>query len=117
MRFVAMTDKSGAKLEIEFGGQHEQRPMESVDVDEFIAVKSHRAKGKRLSTYEIAKLKFIEPEVTEDEDYEEDEDLSDDILEGDDELMDDIVADDDNQDVEPMDREDAPVSGSQLNLF
>lgn len=117
MRFVSRTDKSGAKLEIMFGGQHEQRPMETVEVDEFIAVKSHRAKGKRLTTYEVAKLTFIEPEVAEDEEYEDDEELTDDMLMGDDEPMDDVVADDDTNAVEPEDREDAPVSGSQLNLF
>ena len=117
MRFVSMTDKSGAKLTIEFGGQHEQRPMETIEVDEFIAVKSHRAKGKRLTTYEVAKLTFIEPEVAEDEEYEDDQELTDDMLLGDDEPMDDIVDVDDNNAVEPTEKEDAPVSGSQLNLF
>ena len=29
--------------------------------DEFIGVKSSKAKGKRVSTYEVAKLEFIEP--------------------------------------------------------
>ncbi|MDR0969284.1 MAG: DNA gyrase/topoisomerase IV subunit A [Lentimicrobiaceae bacterium] len=34
---------------------------EEIDVDEFISVKSFRAKGKRLSTKEIAKYRFLEP--------------------------------------------------------
>ena len=74
MRFVAMTDRSGATLEVVFGGQNESRPTEMVDVDEFIGIKSHRAKGKRITTYEVASVKFIEPElppVPEDEDVEE----------------------------------------------
>ena len=118
MRFVAITDKMGAKLNIEFGGQHEQRPMETIDVDEFIAVKSHRAKGKRLSNYEVAKLTFIEPEVAQDEEFDDDDEfIDDDMLSGGDEPMEDIVNEGETMDVEPADREDAPISGSQLNLF
>ena len=67
MRFVAITAAKGATLEVVFGGQHEQRATEMVDVDEFIAVKSHRAKGKRITTYEVATLRFIEPEEPEEE--------------------------------------------------
>lgn len=65
MRFVAMTDRNGATLEVVFGGQNESRPTEMVDVDEFIGIKSHRAKGKRITTYEVATLRFIEPELAE----------------------------------------------------
>ena len=77
MRFVTITDRKGAKLAIEFGGAHSQRPMEIIDVDEFIAIKSHRAKGKRLTTYEVAKLTFIEPEEPEEETEEIDEEMPD----------------------------------------
>ena len=34
-----------------------------MDVDSFIGVKSRKAKGKRLSTYDIDTLTFIEPEL------------------------------------------------------
>lgn len=33
-----------------------------IDVDEFVGVKSHRAKGKRLTTYDVDRLRMIEPE-------------------------------------------------------
>jgi topoisomerase-4 subunit A len=36
-----------------------------VDVDEFVAVKSRKAKGKRLTTYDVDTLTFIEPEEPE----------------------------------------------------
>ena len=97
MRFVAMTDRSGAKLSVEFGGQHQQRPLELIDVDEFIGIKSHRAKGKRITTYEVANLVFIEPEEPEEEE-----------LEGE-----DVAAE--SQTV--VDVEDAELTGGQLNLF
>ena len=64
-RFVALCDKGGATLQITFKGAHATRPMEEIEVDEFVGVKSHRAKGKRLSNYEIDTLNFVEPEVEE----------------------------------------------------
>ena len=67
MRFVAICYRRGAQLEVTFGGQHSQRPQELIDVDEFIAIKSHRAKGKRITTYEVGTLRFIEPEEPEEE--------------------------------------------------
>ena len=63
--FVAITDRPGAKLCIVYGGANASRPADEIDVDEFIGVKSHRAKGKRLTTYEVASLTFIEPELPE----------------------------------------------------
>ena len=63
--FVAMTDRTGALLRIEYGGANASRPADEIDVDEFVGVKSHRAKGKRLTTYEVASLAFIEPELPE----------------------------------------------------
>ena len=60
--FVAMTGAAGTKLRIAYKGAHASRPADEIDVDEFIGVKSHRAKGKRLTTYEVDSLAFIEPE-------------------------------------------------------
>ena len=60
--FVAMTGAAGTKLRIAYKGAHASRPADEIDVDEFIGVKSHRAKGKRLTTYEVDSLAFIDPE-------------------------------------------------------
>ncbi|MHC1690369.1 MAG: DNA gyrase/topoisomerase IV subunit A [Bacteroidales bacterium] len=54
------TDKY-PQLEIKFDGKHSKRASEIIDVSEFIAGKSYRAKGKRLTTFEIGTIKFIEP--------------------------------------------------------
>ena len=59
--FVCVTDCRGAQLEIAYKGAHATRPADLVDVDEFVGVKSHRAKGKRLTTYDVAALRFVEP--------------------------------------------------------
>ena len=60
---ICLTDRAGAKLEIAYKGAHAQRPADLIEVDEFVGVKSHRAKGKRLTTYEVGALRFIEPEL------------------------------------------------------
>ena len=60
--FVALTAVEGAKLRITYKGAHASRPADEVDVDGFVGVKSHRAKGKRLTTYEVASLLFVEPD-------------------------------------------------------
>ena len=145
MRFVAMTDVAGAQLEVVFGGQHEQRATEYVDVDEFIAVKSHRARGKRITNYEVATLKFIEPEISDEEFGDDDEALGEDMddmlvdgaesvesidadVEVDDadsveeinvgDMLDDGIKADPKVDYRKRDeREDAGFTVSQLDLF
>jgi topoisomerase IV subunit A len=49
------------QLKISFGGKHKNRPEEVVDVEQFIGVKGFRAKGKRLTTFEVSKIVEIEP--------------------------------------------------------
>jgi len=58
---VEVNDDDYPQLEVTFGGANASRPAEHIDVEEFIGVKSSKAKGKRVSTYEVAKLEFIEP--------------------------------------------------------
>ena len=74
MRAVAFTGKAHAKLAIAYGGANSSRPMDIVDVDDFIGVKSHRAKGKRITTFEVETLTFIEPEEPAEEPMPEAED-------------------------------------------
>ncbi len=62
MELVAVTDCSGAKLVVSYKGAHASRPDDEVDVDTFVGIKSHRAKGKRITTYDVASLTFVEPE-------------------------------------------------------
>ncbi len=56
---------------VEFGGAHEGREKEIIDVAEFIAVKSFKAKGKRISTFEVKNIKEVEPLIAEEEADEE----------------------------------------------
>ncbi len=66
-KFVAITDRNDALMRITFKGAHAMRPMEEISVEEFVGVKSYRAKGKRVTTYEVDTLTFFEPELPEPE--------------------------------------------------
>ena len=81
-----MTSVAGATLQVTYKGAHATRPADEIDVDSFIGVKSHRAKGKRITTYDVATLSFVEPEIVEDaveEDMtDEDVDVTLDQIEG-----------------------------------
>ena len=75
--FVCITDAEGATLVVTYKGAHVTRPADEIDVDSFIGVKSHRAKGKRITTYEVATLHFVEPEPVDEPEVEAEEDVTD----------------------------------------
>ncbi len=49
------------RLLVGYGGPHAGRPDDEIDVEAFIGVKSHRAKGKRLTTLTVDRIVFGEP--------------------------------------------------------
>ncbi len=58
---VALNADEFPQLEVAFGGKHAKRDPEYIDVEEFIGVKSFRAKGKRVTTFEVQKIQFVAP--------------------------------------------------------
>jgi topoisomerase-4 subunit A len=66
-RLISFSWVGHPRLEIQFGGKNEGREPEFIEVDEFIAVKSYKAKGKRLSIYEISQVIELEPVVLDEE--------------------------------------------------
>lgn len=66
-RLMLLTDERYPRFEVKFGGGDSFRENIVLDADEFIGVKSFKAKGKRISNYEIESVTEIEPrEVPED---------------------------------------------------
>ena len=57
---VALSGDYYPQLEVTYGGPYKNRPADMIDVAQFIGVKSHRAKGKRVTTYDVASLRFAE---------------------------------------------------------
>ena len=113
---MLLTDAKAPRLLLTFGGNDEFRGTLEVDVNEFALVKGYKAKGKRLTTFELAKLDEIET----DEPMEE-EKSQDDMTEADGESDNTTVADGQEENLDP----DAGKSKQQvideitgqLNLF
>lgn len=59
--FVEINEDIHPQALITFGGKHEKREPESIDVEEFIGKKGFKAKGKRATSFEVESVKFIEP--------------------------------------------------------
>ncbi|MDE7381079.1 MAG: DNA gyrase/topoisomerase IV subunit A [Muribaculaceae bacterium] len=58
---ILITDTPYPRLQINFGGPDSQRPPVEIDAEEFISLKSFKAKGKRLSTYQVEGVTELEP--------------------------------------------------------
>ena len=67
-RLISLSDNPLPRYEVKFGGSDANRESIIIDAEEFIAVKSMKAKGRRVSNYEIDQITEIEPrqpEITE----------------------------------------------------
>ena len=60
-KLILLTDQVYPRLQVVYGGQDEFRGTEEIDVEQFIGVKGFKAKGKRLTTYEIESITELEP--------------------------------------------------------
>ena len=49
------------QIEVTFGGKWAHRAPELIDAEEFIAKKGLQAKGKKVSQYDVAQVRFTEP--------------------------------------------------------
>jgi topoisomerase IV subunit A len=60
-RLVLLSENDCPRIEIRFGGKHKKRDPEEVDAESFIAEKGYKAKGKRLTQYEVASVAELKP--------------------------------------------------------
>ena len=74
-KLISVTWVRYPRLELEFGGKYADRENEIIEVAEFIGVKSWRAKGKRLSNYEVGNIIEIEPIVRDEHDKPEPDEI------------------------------------------
>jgi len=91
-RLVSLTEVEYPRFEIEFSGKHKDRGNEIIEVAEFIAVKSYKAKGKRLTNYSVGNIKEIEPVVLRESEQNkgiEEQDISRQLSKNDEEVKDD----------------------------
>ena len=60
-RSILLTCVAYPRIQVIFGGHDSFRDPLEIDVDEFIGIKSFKAKGKRISTYNIEQINELEP--------------------------------------------------------
>jgi topoisomerase-4 subunit A len=60
-KLVLLSDQVFPLVRVTYGGKDDFRGAEDIDAEQFIAVKGFKAKGKRLSTYEIERIEELEP--------------------------------------------------------
>ena len=60
-KLMLMTDVDYPRFEVIMGGNDSYREALIIDAEEFIAVKSFKAKGKRLTTFEVKSINELEP--------------------------------------------------------
>ena len=80
-QLILLTDTVYPLIKVTYGGVDEFRGSEEIDAEQFIAVKGYKAKGKRLTTWQIEGIEELppirfpevqeEPETPEGEDIEE----------------------------------------------
>ena len=99
-KLILLTDEYYPRLEVVFGGHDSFREKLIIDADEFIAVKGFKAKGKRISTFNIEAINELEPvrfpeekqEANEgDDETEEIENLDPDNGKSEDDIIDEIT--------------------------
>ena len=96
---ILLTDQVYPRIQITYGGADEFRGKEEIDVEQFIAVKGYKAKGKRLTTNQIESIIELEPlrfpeksvENLEDTENQEEENLDPDAGKSQQQVMDELT--------------------------
>lgn len=68
---ILLTDTPHARFEVKFTAPDDFREPLIVEAEEFIGLKSFKAKGKRLATYALGSVTEIEPRLVDDSDADE----------------------------------------------
>ena len=60
-KVVLLTDQPYPRIRVTFGDADAHREPMEIEIEEFIAVKGFKAKGKRITTWKIANIEQLEP--------------------------------------------------------
>ncbi len=60
-RLILLTDTAYPRLQVTFGGNDAFRGTQEIEADTFVGIKSFKAKGKRITTFEIDSIEELEP--------------------------------------------------------
>ena len=97
-QLLLLTDTPYPRIKVTYGGADAFRGSEEIDAEQFIAVKGFKAKGKRLTTYQLDSLEELEPTRVpepvaepEDNENEETEDLDPDAGKSEEQVRDELT--------------------------
>ena len=97
-QLLLLTDTPYPRIKVTYGGADAFRGSEEIDAEQFIAVKGFKAKGKRLTTYQLESLEELEPTRVpepaaepEDNESEEIEDLDPDAGKSEEQVRDELT--------------------------
>ena len=97
-QLLLLTDTPYPRIKVTYGGDDAFRGSEEIDAEQFIAVKGFKAKGKRLTTYQLDSLEELEPTrfpeaaaEPENNDDEETEDLDPDAGKSEEQVRDELT--------------------------
>jgi topoisomerase-4 subunit A len=97
-QLLLLTDTPYPRIKVTYGGADAFRGSEEIDAEQFIAVKGFKAKGKRLTTYQLDSLEELEPTripepvaEPEDNESEETEDLDPDAGKSEEQVRDELT--------------------------
>ncbi|MCD4774202.1 MAG: DNA gyrase/topoisomerase IV subunit A, partial [Bacteroidales bacterium] len=76
-KLIALSFDYLPQIVVEFDNSERKRPLENevINIEEFIAVKGFKAKGKRVSLHGVKKIKLIDPLPYEDEIHSDEVDM------------------------------------------
>jgi topoisomerase-4 subunit A len=76
-QLILLTDTPSPRIKITYGGADAVRTPETINVEQFIAVKGFKAKGKRLTTWTVDKIEELPQEEESSDSVDFDSPLSD----------------------------------------
>lgn len=68
---IILSDAPGARVQVTFGGADDFREPLVIEAAEYIGVKSFKAKGKRVTNFNVSSITELEPLAVEEENTEE----------------------------------------------
>ena len=110
---ICLSSHNKPRFVLKFGGVHSTRPEETITGEDFIAVKSFRAKGKRLSAWEIGAVTETEPEMPEPADKPDDDNADNDNSDNDNNSENNTNEDN----IKDLPDTDIITGGGQMELF
>ncbi len=60
-RILLLSDTPYPRFQVTFGGNDSVRPEVEIDAEDFIGVKGFKAKGKRITTFQLGQITELEP--------------------------------------------------------